>query len=103
MYDTIKVSDFDKAGNDYCIDLEVDVSFDFTHDGVEHIQIDYVYDITDKSNPKELDLKSFNEEEISDLNARLEKEMWEKQDEYENDVYLAQADHAYDTWKDEVG
>lgn len=100
MYDTIKISDFDKVGHDYCIDLEIDVSFDVSHNGIENIKIDGVWDVTDRSNMKELEVKDFNQEEINDLNVRLEKEMWDKQDEYESDVYLSHADDAYDDYKD---
>ncbi len=99
MYDMIKITDFDKTGNDYCIDLEVDVSFDLSHNGIENVVIDAIWDVT-TDDSKELELKDFSQDEIADLNARLDKEMSDKVLEYEHDIYLSQADKAFDDYKD---
>jgi hypothetical protein len=105
MYDTIKISDFDKTGNDYVVDLEVDVSFDLSHNGIENVSIDSIWDVT-TDDPKELELKDLTQDEVADLKARLEKEMSEKELEYEHDIYLSQADDtddAYDDFKNDLG
>lgn len=102
MYDTIKVTDFDKEGQDYYMDLEVDVSFDLTHNGVENVSIQSVWDVT-SDDPKEIELKTLTQDEIADLKARIEMEMFEKQTEYEHDHYLSQVDDAYDDYRDDVG
>lgn len=101
MYDTIKVTDFDKEGQEYYLDLEVDVSFDLTHNGVENISIDSIWDIT-SGDPKEIELKELTSEEVSDLNARIDKEIFEKQTEYEHDHYLSQVDDVYSDYKNEI-
>ena len=100
LNDTIEVPEFYKENESEYIDLEVDVSFYLTHNGIEDLNIDSVWNVSSEE-PQELNLKDFSKEELNDLNSRVEKELFDKQEDYEHDIYLAQADKAYDDFKSE--
>lgn len=106
MYDELIIDDFDMESEDgLCVRLEVQVSFDMHTDGIENIEIDNVWDISDDNvrNHKELSLrKDFTSDELKALKGRVEKQLFDNIDKYENDIYLSMADSSYDDWSDGV-